>query len=102
VRTRGYSYAPHDLTPPAAGARVVLTAPDGGLRTWGEASVPDRVIGPAGDFCLVVVQRRHLDDTNLMYEGPHARESLLIAQAYAGQAGAGRQPGQFPKRGWNS
>jgi hypothetical protein len=45
-----------------------------------------------------VVQRRHLDDTHLVCEGPHAREWLLIAQAFAGKAGTGRQPGQFPKR----
>jgi hypothetical protein len=57
------------------------------------------VAGPARDFCLVVVQRRHLDDTDLGYSGPHAREWLLIAQAFAGQAGAGRQPGQFSRAG---
>jgi len=93
VRTRGYSYGQHDLTPPATGARVELAAPDSAETwTWGEANSPDRVRGPAGDFCRVVVRRRHLDATQLAYEGPHAREWLLIAQAYAGAPGSGRTP----------
>jgi hypothetical protein len=53
------------------------------------------VTGPAVDFCLVVTQRRHRADTALKAEGPHAEEWLSIAQAFAGPAGTGRQPGQF-------
>jgi uncharacterized protein (TIGR03084 family) len=98
VRTRGYSYSQHSLTPPATDVRVELTAPGGAVWTWGDAAAADRVVGPANDFCLVVVQRRHIDDTELVCAGPHAREWLLIAQAFAGQAGAGRQPGQFRQR----
>ena len=97
VRTRAYSYSQHGLTAPATDVRVELTAPDGAVWTWGDAAATDRVVGPAGDFCLVVVQRRHVDDTQLVCAGQHAREWLLIAQAFAGQAGAGRQPGQFRK-----
>jgi uncharacterized protein (TIGR03084 family) len=95
VRTRAYSYQQRNLTPPATDVHVVLEAPDGGTWTWGDVAAPDRVTGPALDFCLVVVQRRHLDDTALRVEGLHAREWLLIAQAFAGNAGAGRRPGQF-------
>jgi uncharacterized protein (TIGR03084 family) len=98
VRTRAYSYGQRGLAPPATEVRVELMAPGGAVWTWGDAAAPDRVVGPADDFCLVVVQRRHLDDTDLVCEGPHAREWLLIAQAFAGQAGAGRQPGQFAQR----
>jgi uncharacterized protein (TIGR03084 family) len=94
VRTRGYSYLQHDLTPPTSDVYVALRGPDDEEWTWGEPSAPDLVTGSARDFCLVVVQRRHVDDTHLMAEGPHAREWLLIAQAFAGKAGAGRQPGQ--------
>jgi uncharacterized protein (TIGR03084 family) len=97
VRTRGYSYSQHGQTPPASDARVELRAPNGELWTWGEPTAVDHVVGSALDFCLVVVQRRHLDDTRLEWSGPHAREWLLIAQAFAGQAGAGRRPGQFAK-----
>ena len=97
VRTRGYSYLQHDLTPPSGDVYVALRGPSDVEWTWGEPSAPDLVTGPARDFCLVVVQRRHVDDTRLMAEGPHAREWLLIAQAFAGKAGTGRQPGQHSR-----
>ena len=97
VRTREYSYTQHGLTPPTGDVRVELAAPDGGLWTWGDPLAEDRVRGPAADFCLVAVQRRHVDDTHLACQGPHAREWLLIAQAFAGRSGGGRQPGQFPR-----
>jgi uncharacterized protein (TIGR03084 family) len=95
VRTRAYSYQQHGLEPPTTDVHVALNAPDGGSWTWGDPAAPDRVSGAAVDFCLVVVQRRHLDDTHLVAEGPHAREWLLLAQAFAGKAGAGRRPDQF-------
>jgi hypothetical protein len=53
------------------------------------------VHGPALDFCLVVTQRRHLDDTALVADGPLAADWMSIAQAFAGGPGEGRQPGQF-------
>jgi uncharacterized protein (TIGR03084 family) len=95
VATRGFSYGQYGRTPPATGVRVELLAPDGTEWTWGDADAPDRVAGAARDFCLVVVRRRHVDDTRLVCTGRHAREWLLLAQAYSGQAGAGRQPGRF-------
>jgi uncharacterized protein (TIGR03084 family) len=98
VRTRAYSYRQHGLEPPSTDVRVELLAPDGTHWTWGVPQAPDRVVGVAVDFCLVVVQRRHLDDTDLQCTGPHARQWLLLAQAFAGHAGAGRQPGQFRHR----
>ena len=98
VRTRAYSYQQHGLTPPSTDVHVALAAPADSDWTWGEPNAPDQVTGPAMDFCLVVVQRRHLDDTDLQVSGPHAREWLLIAQAFAGTAGAGRQSGQFKPR----
>ena len=52
----------------------------------------DRVRGPAEDFCLVVTQRRHVDDTTLHVEGQHAREWLLCAQAFAGPPTDGPPP----------
>jgi hypothetical protein len=53
------------------------------------------VRGPAADFCLVVTQRRHLDDTDLVCVGPVASEWMGIAQAFAGPPGPGRRAGQF-------
>ena len=63
--------------------------------TWGDEGVVDQVRGPALDFCLVVTQRRHLDDTALEVEGPVAAEWMSIAQAFAGPPGPGRKAGQF-------
>jgi hypothetical protein len=44
------------------------------------------VSGPAEDFCLVVTQRRHVDDTALVVNGDAARDWMLKAQAFAGAA----------------
>jgi hypothetical protein len=51
------------------------------------------VTGPALDFCLLVTQRRHRDDTAIQARGPVADQWLGIAQAFAGPPGPGRQPG---------
>jgi uncharacterized protein (TIGR03084 family) len=94
VRTRPFSYVLHGLTMPEVDISVRLAAPDGEEWEWGESST-DFVLGPALDFCLVVTQRRHLADTNLTLVGDAATEWMSIAQAFAGGAGTGREPGQF-------
>ena len=55
------------------------------------------VKGPAEDFCLVAVQRRHVADTNLEISGDIAQDWMSIAQVYAGPPTEGRKPGMFPK-----
>ena len=92
VRTRGWSYAARGLTPPDAPVRVELTGPNGEAWTLGDASVDNVVRGPALDFCLVVTQRRHPDDTSLTISGEHAREWMSLAQAFAGAATEQRPP----------
>jgi uncharacterized protein (TIGR03084 family) len=84
VRTRGFSYAIKGREAPDVPIFVSLTAPSGGEWTWGEPDATDRVTGPALDFCLLVTQRRVLDDLSLTVEGDAAREWLSIAQAFAG------------------
>jgi hypothetical protein len=49
------------------------------------------VTGPALDFCLLVTQRRHRDDVDVVAHGAAADEWLSIAQAYAGPPGPGRE-----------
>ena len=98
VRARGWSYVSHGLSQPAADVRVELTGPDGETWTWGPEEAPDRVRGSALDFCLVVTQRRHLDDVDLEVRGEPAAEWMAIAQAFAGPPGPGRAPGQFRRR----
>ena len=65
------------------------------LWTWGPRDAAKSVSGTALDLALVVIQRRHRDDTELVANGPVADEWLSIAQAFAGPAGPGRKPGQF-------
>ncbi len=72
--------------------RVELEAPGGDRWTWGDQELKDVVAGPAEDFCLVVTQRRHLDDTALTVRGPLAAEWMSIAQAFAGPPTEGRPP----------
>lgn len=84
VRTRAFSYVNRGLTVPDADVRVELDAPDGTVWTWGPEDAPDRIIGPAEDFCLVVTQRRNIADTALRVEGDAAAEWMDIAQVFAG------------------
>ena len=49
-----------------------------------------RVAGSAYEFCLLVTQRIHRDDTDLVAEGDDAEKWLTIAQAFAGPPGEGR------------
>jgi hypothetical protein len=50
------------------------------------------VTGPAEHFCLLVTQRIHRDDTDLVAVGPDADRWLDIAQAFAGPPGERRKP----------
>ncbi|MFD8294324.1 TIGR03084 family metal-binding protein [Streptomyces lavendulae] len=93
VRARAYAYAVRGLPVPEAEVRVELTAPDGReVWAYGPADAPQRVTGPALDFCLLVTQRAHRADLALTATGPDADRWLDIAQAFAGPAGSGRAP----------
>ena len=91
VRTRDFAFATRDLEPPAEEFRVELTAPSGEVWTWGPEEAAQRVAGPAYDFCRLVTQRVHRDDTALTATGADAERWLGIAQAFAGPPGAGRE-----------
>ncbi|MFF4497446.1 TIGR03084 family metal-binding protein [Streptomyces sp. NPDC001546] len=93
VRARDYAYAVRGLPAPEGEFRVELTAADGsGVWAYGPADAPQRVTGPALDFCLLVTQRAHRADLDLAAVGPDADRWLDIAQAFAGPAGQGRAP----------
>lgn len=95
VLARPHSYANRGLPVPETPVRVELTSPSGAEWTWGEGE--QRISGTAVEFCLVVTQRRHPDDTDLVMTGGSAKEWMSLAQAYAGPPGAGRKPGQFAR-----
>jgi uncharacterized protein (TIGR03084 family) len=92
VRARPFAYAVRGLDMPPGEVRVELEAPDGSTWVWGEEGVPHRVRGTALEFCLVVVQRRNVADTDLEIDGDAAEEWMAIAQAFAGPPGPGRPP----------
>jgi uncharacterized protein (TIGR03084 family) len=98
VRTRAHAYALRGKDAPGTPVRVDLTLPSGAAWSDGDASARDRIRGTARDFCLVVTHKRHVRDTDLVVDGDAAAEWMSIAQAFAGPPGAGRKPGQFPKR----
>jgi uncharacterized protein (TIGR03084 family) len=98
VLSRRHSYRVNDLDEPTSDVFVVLGGPDSETWSWGDEHSPDRISGTAEDFCLVVTQRRHPHDTDLVIEGDEARQWMSIAQAFAGPPGSGRAQGQFPKR----
>lgn len=93
VRARDFAYAVRGLTPPQEEFRVELTSPVTG-ETWqyGPDDAPQRVTGPALDFCLLVTRRAHRADLAVQAQGPDAERWLDIAQAFAGPPGTGRPP----------
>lgn len=90
VRTRDFAFVINGLEVPCDPFRVELTAPDGGVWTWGPDDAPQRVTGSAEDFCLLVTQRRPPATLDVTAEGADARRWLTIAQAFAGPPGPGR------------
>lgn len=92
VITRSWSYRNRGDQAPEAEIRVELTGPEGVEHRWGPDGSEHSVRGGLEDFCLVVTQRRHLDDTGLIATDGPARDWLLIAQAFAGGATDGPAP----------
>ncbi len=91
--TRKWTYINRGLEAPSDEVAVNLTSPSGDLWSWGSESSDSSVEGPAEDFCLVVTQRRHFDDTSLIIRGDSARDWLTKAQVFAGPATDGPNPG---------
>ena len=89
--TRGWSYTVRGETVPEGEIRLVLTGPSGQTWAWGPDDAAETVEGSAEGFCLVVTQRRHLDDTDLVV-GDLGRHWLLRAQAFAGGPSDGPAP----------
>ena len=89
VRTRNFAFGVHGLTPPAEEFGVTLVSPSEDVWTWGPDDAAQTVTGSAYDFCLLVTQRRHRADTDLVAVGPDADRWLDIAQAFAGPPGRG-------------
>ena len=72
---------------------VALDAPDGSTWAWGDPACPHQVRGTAQDFCLLVTQRRHLQDTALVCSAGPVADWLAVAQCFAGPPADGPAPG---------
>ena len=94
VTTFGWSYINRGMEVPKEQVRVELTAPSGALWSWGPEDADNRIMGPAAEFCLVVAQRRNVDDTGLKVSGDVARDWMLKAQCFAGPATHGPKTGE--------
>ncbi len=92
VRTRAFAYLLNGKAKPETPVHVELLGPAGERWVWGPEDAVDRVTGTALDFCLVVAQRRHVDDTGLVVAGPDATAWIGIAQVFAGAPSGGRAP----------
>jgi uncharacterized protein (TIGR03084 family) len=88
--TRQWSYAVRGEVAPAGDVRLDLVGPDGKAWRWGSLDADDTVTGSAEEFCLVVTQRRHVDDTALV-AGELGTHWLTRAQAFAGAPTTGPQ-----------
>jgi uncharacterized protein (TIGR03084 family) len=91
--TFGWTFANRGLPVPEVVPHVALQAPDGSLWQWGDANSAHRVNGTAEDFCLLVTQRRHADDTALRYTDGPISDWLHMAQCFAGPPADGPKPG---------
>ena len=95
VRARPFSYLVRDMAVPDGQIVVEVIAPSGEPWRWevGDEG-PDEEIasitGTALDFCLVVTQRRNVNDTGLTLTGRLAEDWISVAQAFAGPPGPGR------------
>ena len=95
VKTFGWSYKNRGLEKPSETVGVELKSPSGETWMWNQGQTKNSITGSAEDFCLVVSQRRHIDDTRLVAIGPIAREWMTLAQAFAGPAENGPAAGKF-------
>ena len=82
--TREWSYINRRLEIPEGEVYISLAGPDDQIWTWGPSDASNSVVGNARDFCLVVTQRRHLNDTELEVKGDVAKDWMGLAQAFAG------------------
>jgi uncharacterized protein (TIGR03084 family) len=92
VRTRDFSFGAHQLAAPTEEFRVELKAPSGEIWAFGPEDAAQTVTGAAYDFALLVTQRRHRDDLDLVAVGADADRWLDVAQAFAGPPGEKRKP----------
>jgi uncharacterized protein (TIGR03084 family) len=86
--TRRWSYQVRGEIIPDGEVRLELQSPAGVTWTWGPDAADDTVSGLAEEFCLVVTQRRHVENTSLK-ACALGTDWLIRAQAFAGAPTSG-------------
>lgn len=89
--TRSWAYINRGLVPLEDPIHVILKSPSGEFWEFGSENERNQIDGSALDFCLVVTQRRTVNDTDLRVSGEAATSWLSIAQAFAGPPTTGPQ-----------
>lgn len=83
TRALPYAFSYAGRTVPASPLRVELDLPSGDVWAHGPVDAPDRITGPAGQYCRVFVQRMVAADAHdLTATGAGAREALEVARAF--------------------
>jgi uncharacterized protein (TIGR03084 family) len=86
--TRRWSYQVRGDSVPDGEVRLELLSPAGATWVFGPEDADDTVSGLAEEFCLVVTQRLHVEDTSLT-AGALGTGWLIRAQAFAGAPTSG-------------
>lgn len=83
IRALPYACSVVGIAPPDVPIRVELTLPSGAEWTFGPEDAPDRITGPASEFCRVFVQRIPCDAApNLVADGDAAALALRVARSF--------------------
>lgn len=83
TRALPYAFSFAGREPPPGALRVELTGPAGEHWTFGPEDAPNRISGPAGEYCRVFVQRLAASDAHgLVAEGEGAVVALEVARAF--------------------
>jgi uncharacterized protein (TIGR03084 family) len=84
INTFGWTFKVRGEAAPDQMPYVELAAPSGRLWTFGEENSASAIKGAAEEFAQVVTQTRHVEDTQLSYDGEDAKRWLYSAQCFAG------------------
>jgi uncharacterized protein (TIGR03084 family) len=83
TRALPYAYTVAGRTEPPGELRVELTLPSGEQWAYGPEDAPNRITGPASEYCRVFVRRLDAGAaTGLVVEGDRATSALDVARAY--------------------
>ena len=91
--TFSWSFINRNLPVPSRKPLLNLDGPSGERWVYGSGDSGETIEGPALDFCLVVTQRRHVEDTALVVKGEAAGLWMTMAQAFAGPPEDPPKPG---------